>query len=1135
WQDVLGLDRVGVTDDFFRIGGDSILAIKLVSLMNLKLSAQISVKDIFRHHNIFQLSKVILDTIGNFKYQKHLITDPSKDAFAPFELTNVQQAYLYGRLNTVELGNISTHIYTELHFCYFDINKFEIALNRLILRHGSLRTIFNNEKQSILEEVPYYKILNSGVVGQNGLKAIRNCLSIKVYNPNQWPLFDFQVSKFNKDIILHISFDGLIMDGNSLMIFFRELSRLYNSNDVNQVVLPELKINFKDYILKYLQARSSQIFIESKQYWLRKSEEYDFDIQLPMRLSSGDVIKPKFARLTRKIPQTIWQLIEDKAKEYNLGITSVILYAYGCVLSKWSGKLKLCVNLTLFNRLPLHEQINDILGDFTALELFNFKLEGKINIYSGIHKIHSELWNDIQYNLYDGIDFQRLIRKKQEIPQNRALSPIVLTSMLGNKPFDISLNGYIGPGYSITQTSQVFLDNKAYQTEEGFVAEWDYVEQLFAPEIIRQMHSDYCYLIEYLAKADWKNDLPQIPLSNRDISVIEGANNYRQKEVTETLVDMFLLRLIKSPDIIAVVDSKGNYTYKQLGEYSYRIAGFISDIRLTKTNQLIGVLSNKGYEQIISVLGIMRSGNPYLPLHVDWPIGRLDEILEEGGVDTILVSNSQFNDLIKNCEIKSKYRWLIIEEILNYEPKVLKDQLPKVNIKDIAYVIYTSGSTGKPKGVTISHKGAVNTIKAINRKFRINEKDKILALSELSFDLSVYDIFGLLATGGSVIFPDQEKVKEPRHWFELIKKYDITLWNTVPQLMQLLVDYANDIDQKIDSLRVVLMSGDWIPIKLPYQIKTLSKDSIIMSLGGATEGSIWSIWYEIINIDPSWHSIPYGRAMPNQKMYILNEHEEHCSIGITGNIYIGGDGVAINYWNDQVRTKESFIKHNELGKLYKTGDLGKWNIAGYIEFEGRKDNQVKLNGYRVELEEISSKLVTIDEIDKSLVIIWNNRLIAYLVLIGTEMGSHFKIELQAEQFSLDNYINTHLKEYLPTYMIPSSYIILDEIPLTKNGKVDYKNLPKPEIIEDDYVAPVTKMEKLICKIWQDVLELDRVGIKDDFFRAGGDSIAAIKVSHRMSAVLNFDVSVANLFKYSTIYKLLNTNNNNNISYEEGEL
>ncbi|QIV96009.1 amino acid adenylation domain-containing protein [Allofrancisella inopinata] len=916
-----------------------------------------------------------------------------------------------------------------------------------------------------------------------------------------------------------------------------------------------------------------------------------------------------------------------------------------------------------------------------------------------------------------------------------------------------------------------------------------------------------------------------------DKSVIEQANNYIQLEVKSTLIELFADSLKATPSFIAVVDCEGQYSYKTISEYSNAINLYLHDNGLCKSGKLIGVLSEKGYKQVVATLGIMQSSSAYLPLNVDWPRGRCDEVLSEGNVDTVLLSNSEFNGCIKGSDIEDKYNWLIIEDIINYKSNTKLEELFKPSLDDIAYVIFTSGSTGKPKGVTISHSGAVNTIQAVNDKFDVNKEDKILALSELSFDLSVYDIFGLLAAGGTIVFPDQKKTKEPSHWYELIDKHNITIWDTVPQLMSLLVDYVRDSSKQLPSLKVTLMSGDWIPLNLPIQIKEVCPNITVMSLGGATEGSIWSIWYEIAQIDEGWKSIPYGQAMPNQKMYILNEQGQHNPLGVIGEIHIGGQGVALNYWQDQEKTQASFIEHPQLGRLYKTGDLGKWDKNGYIVFEGRIDGQVKLNGYRVELDEISSKLAKLPGIENALVTIQDNHLVGYLVsesfkkkdneidyqafkleqrgilkdlkttynlnpiididryklrksyrkfdhkvdissldiqiqkkdnhrsistnltheqltellspLRGVQLedrvlpkylypsggsaysirafvnipkgyiegidegvyyyhptehalqfykevndnkfsiefnlyipameplykeetlrlaylelghilqllnekypvayeiqdkqdgdyhklvkvtldqqdianklnikkidndGSKFdsydlnsqsimlqrselgniligssgvlifeadknqesyiqagyraqeittylyqqnigstalgfnlsdssiytiaiggisqeqkqKSEVNVDQISLENFISKKLMNYLPRYMIPEVYLTIDHLPLTVNGKIDYKSLPMAELVnQDNYVAPTTELEKQLCKIWEEVLKLDKVGITDDFFRIGGNSIFAIKLAHKVSEQLHIKINVADIFRLNSINNLSN--------------
>ncbi|MBA4259966.1 MAG: hypothetical protein C0446_12440 [Chitinophaga sp.] len=979
WQNILKIDNIGLTDDFFKLGGNSISAICLVSQINLELGTQISVKEIYQYKTINQLLDAIQCTRGNFIYKDYLITNGFTDENASFELTNVQQAYLYGRLEGFEMGNVSAHHYSELLFSHFDVTRFEEALNQLINQHGALRTVFHDGAQKVVTNVPFYKIKQHGQITQNKLTKIRSHLSHKVYQNEHWPSFDFELSILNEQFVLHISVDILILDGISMRLFFDQLARHYNATRDTALKVTPLEISFKDYVQKYHEVRASSLYMQAKQYWLNKLDEYNFEVQLPLSVNPRMIAHPKFNRLSTIIPQNRWQLIKEKANHFDLSLTCVVLYAYGLVLSKWSGHSRVCINLTLFNRLPLHKQVNELLGDFTVLELFNFKRNLNETPYSEIYKIHNELWEDIEHNLFDGIDFQRLIRKNLGLSQEISLSPIVLTSLLGDKTGTVPFDGHIGNGYSISQTSQVYLDNKAYENEEGFVAEWDYVEQLFDPYMIKEMHDDYRAVIELLAAEDWQQPLPPLTLSAKSQLLIDKANSDTQPELKQTLVDLCLSHIKKSCKQTAVIDSRGTYTYSEIALFSEHIAHHLLSNIIEEHGRLIGILSEKGYQQVISTIGIMRAGLAYLPLHTEWPVGRIDNILKEGSVNTILISHAAFSNYIKGSPIEDQYSWLIIETLISSQPFINSKQLPTINLDDVAYVIYTSGSTGKPKGVTITHQAAVNTIVAVNKRFQINSSDKILALSELAFDLSVYDIFGVLGAAGTVIFPDQERIKEPSHWYELIITHKITLWNTVPQLMQLLAGYAADRGKSLAPLRTILLSGDWIPLQLPVQLKPLIANAAITSLGGATEGSIWSIWYDIKNIQPEWISIPYGYAMPNQKMYVLNDFQEQCPIGVTGEIHIGGIGVALSYWNDEEKTRSRFINHPILGRLYKTGDLGKWHKNGYMIFQGRKDFQVKLNGYRVELEEISHHLTQLPGIDDALTRIHNNSLIAYLL------------------------------------------------------------------------------------------------------------------------------------------------------------
>ncbi|MBE6050851.1 MAG: amino acid adenylation domain-containing protein [Clostridium sp.] len=439
------------------------------------------------------------------------------------------------------------------------------------------------------------------------------------------------------------------------------------------------------------------------------------------------------------------------------------------------------------------------------------------------------------------------------------------------------------------------------------------------------------------------NILDRINRKNTVGKEYEKYNNTGKDFELKTLHEVFEETAKKFQDNIAVIEGKNKITYKELDEKSNQVARYLIDIGV-KDNQLIAVYVPRKYTTIINILGILKAGCAYVPIDTEYPGERVNYILENSKSNIILDENYfETNNIDKYSKEKVNI---------------------STNIDNLAYVIYTSGSTGVPKGVKISHRGACNTILDIIDKFNINSSDRIIALSSMCFDLSVFDIFGALSSGATLVqIKDQRDIGNIR---KIMQEEHVTIWNSIPSTMQILVDNVKE-EYENDTLRLVLLSGDWISLKLPGKIKKHFKNSVNISLGGATEASIWSIYYEIKDIDPSWKSIPYGMPLANQKMFILNKEGNLCPQGVLGEICIGGIGVAEGYVNNIEKTNAVFVEHEKLGRIYKTGDFGIFNKLGYIEFVGRKDNQVKIRGYRVELGEVESAINSYEGIKTGIV------------------------------------------------------------------------------------------------------------------------------------------------------------------------
>jgi amino acid adenylation domain-containing protein len=446
---------------------------------------------------------------------------------------------------------------------------------------------------------------------------------------------------------------------------------------------------------------------------------------------------------------------------------------------------------------------------------------------------------------------------------------------------------------------------------------------------------------------------------------------------------------------------------------------------------------------------------------------------------------------------------------------------PVQRTTDLAYVIFTSGSTGTPKGVMIDHRGAVNTILDVNRTWNVGPDDRVLALSSLSFDLSVWDIFGMLAAGGAIVLPRADAQREPLHWLERIRDEKVTVWNTVPALLRMLVEVlevhardTRDVRDGFESpLRLALLSGDWIPLDLPDRVRALAPRTQLVSLGGATEASIWSIAFPIGRIDPAWKSIPYGRPMANQTFHVLDDRMAPRPDWVPGHLYIGGVGLAKGYWRDPEKTAASFGQHPDTGeRLYRTGDLGRALPDGTIELLGREDFQVKIQGYRIELGEIEAALAEHPGVRAAVAAaagerMGTRRLIAYVVPAGPWDG-------------LADILREHLRAKLPEYMIPAVFVPLDALPLGPNGKLDRRALPEPEAAlgRGDRQPPQAGTEETLAAIWAEVLRrpAGRIGRGDNFFELGGDSLLATQIMARVREVFGLELPLRTFFETLTL-------------------
>lgn len=563
------------------------------------------------------------------------------------------------------------------------------------------------------------------------------------------------------------------------------------------------------------------------------------------------------------------------------------------------------------------------------------------------------------------------------------------------------------------------------------------------------------------------------------------------------LDDLFLGQVERTPHAVAVIDDERTLTYQELHQHAAALASRLLD-RGAAPETLVAVIAERGWRQVVAVMAVLLSGAAYLPIDPRWPASRIKQLVEQGGCELALTDSSTPPDT--GAEV------LAIPDEPDGDTGF--ERPAHTGASDLAYVIFTSGSTGVPKGVAIEHRAAANTILDINERFGVGPHDRVLGLSALAFDLSVYDVFGTLAAGAALVLPESSANHDPARWAGWIAAQSVTIWNSVPAVFDLLVDTVESAPETISTLRLVLLSGDWIPVPLPDRFRALVPDAEIISLGGATEGSIWSIHYPIGTVDPAWESIPYGSPLANQRFRVLDADLTPVPVGVAGELFIAGRGLARGYWRDDERTAAAFLSHPGTGeRLYRTGDLGRYDREGQIRFLGRRDAQVKINGFRVEPGEVEAVLLGHSGVSAAAVVArggTTKRLVAHVVAPDVPVA-----ELRA-----------YLSERLPRYLVPAVFMPCRALPLSANGKVDRAALSASADQPERPIAdvPPTGLEAELCAIWAAVLDVGSVGLDDNFFELGGDSLASMRLAaaiHRHG----LDVPIATIFDAPTVREL----------------
>ena len=998
WRQAFGVETIGPDDSFFELGGDSLLATQLTAVVRDQLGVQLKLSELFDHPRFADLAACVEAKAGTVQQEGAVapLTRIEPDLarrHEPFPLTDIQQAYWVGRSGAVELGDVATHIYLEVDIKQGELARFVSAWNTLIARHDMLRAIFlPSGEQQILAEVPHYdfEVIELGGLDEAAATerqlALRAQMSHQVLPADRWPLFDIKALRSTPQRFrLCISIDILLVDAWSMNMLIEQWLQLYKDPGL---VLAPIDFSFRDYVVAERALQGSALYRDSERYWFDRIGSLPPAPDLPLALAPSALRNPQFSRRSYQMPRERWSALKHKAVSAGLTPSGLLMTAFSQVLARWSAQPHFTINLTMYSRHPFHHQVEQIVGDFTSLTLLEVDAREPSTFIAHAEGLQKQLWADLDHRYVSAIHVLREMTRRNG---SRVAMPIVFTSTLGVRALDHETDELDELGeevFGVSQTSQVWLDHQVMEWKGQLRFNWDAVDALFPPGMIDAMFDVYCRYIERLVDEEALWHVPAGPelLPETQRALLAAVNDTAADYPLTLLHRGFEEQAQAQPERPAVIAPDKVLTY---GELLARAQGLGALLRGhgVACAEPVGIYMEKGWQQVAAVMGILAAGGAYLPIDPALPEERLDYLLRNSGLRCVVASAALPDPLAARlAQACGDCRVIVLEDVAPAAPGAPL-LAPRQQLDDLAYVIYTSGSTGKPKGVMVPHRGAANTVADINRRIGLTREDRVFALSALNFDLSVYDLFGTLSSGAALLMPAAAELRDPAHWSALIRAHGVTVWNSVPALMQILVTHAAaEAGGAALPLRVALLSGDWIPPALPARMAALWPHTAVLGAGGPTECSIWSACHPVVPADWEKDSIPYGKPMGNQQIHILDGRLQQCPLWVPGELYVAGDGLALGYLADPERTGALFIHHPVTGqRLYKSGDLGRYLPCGDIEFLGRNDFQVKVNGYRVELGEVEAALrqasgrdvvvVAADETERKN----KSRLVAYLV------------------------------------------------------------------------------------------------------------------------------------------------------------
>nr|AFG19378.1 bacillomycin D synthetase B [Bacillus amyloliquefaciens] len=1104
WKEVLGLPRIGVKDNFFDIGGHSLRATTLTAKLHKEMGVSLPLREVFRSPTIEEMA----ETITGMKHTAYT-SIPTVDAKEYYAVSSAQKRLYI--LNQLKGGELSYNMPSVMRADgALDRELVEKAIRKLIQRHETRRTGFKlidgEPVQRIYDDVPFAVEFTQAKEEQ--AEALVHGF-VRAFDLEKAPLLRVGLIELAKDRhLLLFDMHHIISDGVSIKNLIEEFVSLYEGKE-----LPPLRVQYKDYAAWQLSDMQSERMKKQEAYWLDV-----FSGEVPVLDMPTDYGRPaarsfEGGQIEFVIGPELTEQLKGLAVKSESTLYMVLLAAYTTMLAKYSGQEDIVVGSPIAGR--THSDLESLIGMFVGTLAIRTNPVGEKTFREYVQEVKEHTLKAYENQEYP---FDELV-DKLNVSRDFSRHPLFDTMFIwqNTERGELSLDDVRFTPYPDNHAMAKFdLTFQAAENEDGITGMISYAAALYKQETAERMAKHFIQLIEAIA-----ND-PQAPLSSLEMITAKEkeqiVERWGQPAIDcprdKTIHQLFEEQAERTPEHTAAVYEKSRFTYRELNERANRLARILRSEGV-QPDQPVGILAERSLEMIVGIMAILKAGGAYVPMDPDSPQERIRYILEDSGAK-VLLAQPHLQDRVSFAgEIL-----LLNDERMNSGDG--SNLVTAAGPDHLAYVIYTSGTTGKPKGTLIEHRQVLHLMEGLRGQVygAYDSGLRVSLLAPYYFDASVKQIFAALLGGHALYIVPKASVSDGYALSNYYRTHRIDVTDGTPSHLQLLI--AADSLHGV-TIRHMLIGGEALPQATVAQLLELfasngSSMPLITNVYGPTEtcvdASVFHIVPETLASADDGGYVPIGKPLGNNRVYIVDSHDRMLPIGVKGELCIAGDGVGRGYLNLPELTGEKFVADPFVigERMYKTGDLARYLPDGNIEYAGRKDHQVKIRGYRIELGEVEAALLNIEHVQEAVILVREN----------AEGQSDLYAYFTGEKSLPINQLKEKLSDQIPGYMVPSYLMQLEQMPLTSNGKVNRSALPLPEAglqTGIDYVAPRTRPEEQLVHIWKEVLKVEQVGVKDNFFDLGGHSLRGMTLVTKIHKQFDKSISLREVFQYPTIEEM----------------